>query len=116
MLSVKCLRYFIRLFGITFLICDTTSSLLDEAKITDSQSRILVVKFNLSPTVVTHAHGFLSTFIEGHLLHYFDDLSALRELESGVQWLAKATEVIPVSTPNLLGTFILAIYSSGLFD
>jgi hypothetical protein len=43
-------------------------------------------------------HGLLSKFVDEHLLHWFECLSALRELELGVKSLERASEVTSVST------------------
>ena len=45
----------------------------------------------------------LNTFGDEHLLHWFECLSALGELESGVKSLRKAKEAISVSTPCAQG-------------
>jgi hypothetical protein len=46
---------------------------------------------------LNEVQDLLSVFVDKHLLHWFECLSALRELESGVKSLNKASEVISVS-------------------
>jgi hypothetical protein len=47
---------------------------------------------------VSEVQGLLSEFVGEHLLHWFECLSALGELESGVKCLDKASEATSVST------------------
>jgi len=49
------------------------------------------------PSTVLHP---LSTFADEHMLHWFECLSAVGELESGIRSLRKAKEAIFVSTPR----------------
>ena len=52
----------------------------------------------LAQTSVTELRGLVSEFVNDHLLHWFECLSALRELESGIKSLDTANEAISVST------------------
>ena len=52
----------------------------------------------LSQNAVTEIQTLVSTFLDQHLLHWFECLSALKELESGIKSLDIAYEVISVST------------------
>ena len=52
----------------------------------------------LVQTAVTEIRDLVSVFVDGHLLHWFECLSALRELESGIQSLDTAYKAISVST------------------
>ena len=51
----------------------------------------------LALNAVTEIHGLVSTFVDQHLLHWFECLSALEELESGITSLDIAYEAISVS-------------------
>ena len=53
---------------------------------------------SLAQTAVTEIQVLVSTFVEQHLLHWFEYLSALKELESGIKLLDMAYEAILVST------------------
>ena len=53
---------------------------------------------SLAQTAVTEIQALVSTFVEQHLLHWFEYLSALKELESGIKLLDIAYEAILVST------------------
>ena len=44
--------------------------------------------------------GLLSKFADGHLLHWFECLSAMGELESGVGSLTQVQEAVSVSVPT----------------
>ena len=48
----------------------------------------------------------LSKFVYEHLLHWFECLSALGVLESGIQSLDRACQAISVSTLPLVGCFV----------
>ena len=52
----------------------------------------------LVQTAVTELRDLVSKFVDDHLLHWFECLSALRELESGINLLDTANEAISVST------------------
>ena len=52
----------------------------------------------LAQTAVTELQDLVSAFVNDHLLHWFECLSALRELESGIKSLDIANEAISVST------------------
>ena len=49
-------------------------------------------------TAITETRDLVSEFVSGHLLHWFECLSALRELESGIKLLHIANEAISVTT------------------
>ena len=51
----------------------------------------------LAQTLVTELRDLVSEFVNDHLLHWFECLSALRELESGIKSLDTANEAISVS-------------------
>jgi hypothetical protein len=55
---------------------------------------------------VGDVHGLLSEFVDEHLLHWFECLSALRELESGLKSLETASKATSVST-KLVGNQII---------
>ena len=52
----------------------------------------------LSNSALNEIRDLVSDFVDDHLLHWFECLSALRELESGIKLLDKANEAISVST------------------
>ena len=52
----------------------------------------------LAQTAVTELRDLVSEFVDDHLLHWFECLSALRELESGIKSLNTANKAISVST------------------
>ena len=52
----------------------------------------------LAQTAVTELRDLVSEFVNDHLLHWFECLSALKELESGIQSLDTANKAISVST------------------
>ena len=52
----------------------------------------------LVQNAATEIQALVSTFVKQHLLHWFECLSALRELESGIMALDIAYEAISVST------------------
>ena len=52
----------------------------------------------LADTAITEIRDLVSEFVDGHLLHWFECLSALRELESGIKLLHTANKAISVST------------------
>ena len=58
----------------------------------------------LADTVVTEIRDLVSEFVDRHLLHWFECLSALRELESGIKSLDTANKVISVSTQFAIKT------------
>ena len=51
-----------------------------------------------APNAVTEIQALVSTFVDQHLLHWFECLSALKELGSGIMSLDIAYEAISVST------------------
>ena len=52
----------------------------------------------LAQTAVTELRDLVSEFVNNHLLHWFECLSALGELKSGIKLLDAANEAISVST------------------
>ena len=52
----------------------------------------------LAQTAVTEIRNLVSEFVNDHLLHWFECLNALRDLESGIKSLDTANEAISVST------------------
>ena len=52
----------------------------------------------LAQTAVTELRDLVSEFVDDHVLHWFECLSALGELESGIKSLDTANEAISVST------------------
>ena len=52
----------------------------------------------LAQNAVAEIQALVSTFVDQHLLHWFEYLSALKELESGIMSLDIAYKVISVST------------------
>ena len=54
----------------------------------------------LSQNAVAEIQALVSTFVDHHLLHWFESLSALKELESGITSLDIAYEAISVSTKS----------------
>ena len=52
----------------------------------------------LPQSAVTEIRDLVSEFVNNHLLHWFECLSALRELRSGIKLLDTAKEAISVST------------------
>ena len=52
----------------------------------------------LAQNTMTEIQALVSTFVNQHLLHWFECLSALKELESGIMLLDIAYEAISVST------------------
>ena len=52
----------------------------------------------LAQTALTEIRNLVSEFVDDHLLHWFECLSALRELESGIKLLDTANKAISVST------------------
>ena len=52
----------------------------------------------LAQNAVAEVQALVSTFVDNHLLHWFECLSALKELESGIMTLDIAYEAISVST------------------
>ena len=61
----------------------------------------------LAQNVVAEIQILVSTFVDQHLLHWFECLSALKELESGIMSLDIAYEAISVSIKIILGLRIL---------
>ena len=51
----------------------------------------------LGQNAVTEIQALVSTFVDHHLLHWFECLSVLKELESGIMSLDIAYEAISVS-------------------
>ena len=66
----------------------------------------------LADTAVTEIRDLVSEFVNKHLLHWFECLSALRELESGIKSLDTANEAISVSTKLIRITVRILINSS----
>ena len=54
----------------------------------------------LAHTAVNEIRRLVSEFVDDHLLHWFECLSALRELESGIKSLDTANEAISVCTKS----------------
>ena len=52
----------------------------------------------LAQTAVVELQNLVSEFVDDHLLHWFECLSALTELESGIKSLDTANKMISVST------------------
>ena len=109
MLTVKCLRYLNRTLrrNISDLASGTTGSPPHETSIIPEVLRYCCLHWAshlahaltcaLAHAAVVEVYGLLSVFVDEHLLHWFECLSASQELESGLHSLARATEAISVS-------------------
>ena len=69
-----------------------------------------------SQNAVTEIQTLVSTFVDNHLLHWFECLSALKELESGVMSLDIAYKAISVSTKIVWDESYQLIPFTGLLE
>ena len=109
MLTVQCLRYLNR--SLERHICHPISS-FHEPNIIPEALRYSclhwashlehVLAAALAQNAMTEIQALVSAFVEQHLLHWFECLSALRELESGITSLDIAYNAISVCVQRLL--------------